>query len=375
MFIFKICASILSIICTLFGIAFAIPESRNYILNIVAPYSQFYEQQRNQAEQLLSINELNLDELNRVREALLNAEALSTSYQTELNSVRADLERSNANLEAANNQLALLQADLDVANDLIAGLNTEISNLNAQYTTLMDEFYLLLNNDNTQLIEDLNIQIQDLQADISDMHTQLDDAMTQRDSLQGEIAGYLLEIDNLNQIIYSRDDEFAMLQEQINNQQLEIEQLYEEISYLSGNNTSFSFTSVNNFSLIDELGNTVLSIQNGVNSTISISELMNIDISTLRANSFEGTINHNPIMDDEYGIIGYELSGSLLVQPIGISPYIFLRDPNSSGYMPFNNDNLNSLLSLGYTSLRYTIYAFQLTNGVLTFHLNFIQPL
>ena len=232
---YKIVAGVLSTLAVATGTVMAIPASREFVLDTLAPYSQVYEQQVDKTQELENAYNINLETLNRTREALANEQAESLSCQTELNTAKSALLSAQSDLENKTNLLVISQTDLDSANVEIQRLNNDLTNLNQQYTQLMDEYYMLLSTNNQQEIDNLNMRIQDMQFQIDDLSMQLSMAYSDRDMAQSEVANLQMEIDRLNNDIMMRDDQIMMLNDQLNMQQITIDELNAQISELENN--------------------------------------------------------------------------------------------------------------------------------------------
>mgnify|MGYP001011262569 CR=1 FL=1 len=251
MFLFKIFAGMLSTLAIIIGTTFAIPESREYVLNTLAPYSQVYEEQRNINEDLESENLTNQGTIVETEEALAVAEQATNSLQGELLSVQTaltqlttELALQRENLETTETQLALAETNLNNANLTITELNTNLENLNQQYALLNDELNQVLNSDNQQQINELNLQIQNMQFQIGDLNFQLNDIGMQKNDLEMQVMNYQMEIDNLNQTIWMKDDQCMQLQMQLDTLaqerdalQMEVYNLNQQILQLTENST------------------------------------------------------------------------------------------------------------------------------------------
>ena len=130
------------------GVAFAVPKSRDYILNHLAPYSAVYKEQS-----------AKLDTANKTIEEQKTTIAQLTldlgSCKVELNNVKTDLEKANEKIKTLSLQ--------------IENLNITISNLESEKQTLENDI-----EDKTKEIEDLNTQINTLNADKQNLQNQLE---------------------------------------------------------------------------------------------------------------------------------------------------------------------------------------------------------
>lgn len=304
---YKIIAGVLSTLAVATGTVMAIPASREFVLDTLAPYSQVYEQQVDKTEELENAYNINIETLNRTREALANAQAESLSCQTELNTAKSALLSAQSDLENKTNLLETSQSDLDSANVEIQRLNNDLTNLNQQYTQLIDEYNILLSTNNQQEIDNLNMQIQDMQFQIDDLNMQLSMAYSDRDMAQSEVANLQMEIDNLNQEVMMRDDQIMMLNDQLNIQQMTIDELNAQISELENNQQQLdlgTITYMGNYAQItfhtfDENGNVTGGLssdgtQGDAHNYLGADLLNEIEQYIQNKNNFNQTIINNP---------------------------------------------------------------------------------
>lgn len=227
---FKLCAGFLSSLAIVTGVAFAIPDSREFILNTVAPYSEVYEQQQDKTNELENAYTENLETLDITYEALQNAEQQLASFQNQLTATQTELSTATTNLNTINDELNTVQTNFDNATVVINQLNADISSLNAQYTQLQDDYNQALTNGDQQIIDALTIQIESLQLQLDSLYMQIDDVWMQRNDLEMQLYDYQMQVDMLYNDIMMRDSEMMELQEQLNNQQTIIDQLNEQIA-------------------------------------------------------------------------------------------------------------------------------------------------
>lgn len=258
---FKVVAGVLSTLALATGTVMAIPESREFILNTIAPYSEVYEQQVDKNADLESAYNTNLETLNKTRDALAKAEQQSLAFQTNLSTAQSNLLTAQndlntnisqlnvlqTNYDNAQIQISNLQMSLDNANFNIMQLNNDLSNLNNQYMILQMQYNEAIMNGNQALIDDLNRQISDLimerenlnmqlndkQMEVDNLYMQLDMERMDRDYYEMRIMDMQMEIDMLNNDIMMRNDEVMQLQVQVNDQQMTIDQLNQEIIRLN----------------------------------------------------------------------------------------------------------------------------------------------
>src|SRR5574344_432785 len=166
---FKICASALSTLAITTGVAFAIPATRNFILDSVAPYSRVYQQQEQENEELNEAYINNLMLLTETRTSLMNAEFKSISYQNEVGVLQSNLLTSQNNLSLALNQKTSIQNSLDEANRNLQIMSAELTALRNDYRDLNTELDTLIGNQSTDTarIDELNTQITEVTSNIS----------------------------------------------------------------------------------------------------------------------------------------------------------------------------------------------------------------
>ena len=97
----KISTCVLLAFMITFGIVLAIPNSRNFLLNSIAPYSEVYQQQEKENEELQESYINNLILLAETRTSLLNAEFKAISYQNEVGVLQSNLLNTQNNLNLA----------------------------------------------------------------------------------------------------------------------------------------------------------------------------------------------------------------------------------------------------------------------------------
>lgn len=166
MFLIKLFASVLSTLAVIIGTALAVPQSREFILNAVAPFSQVYEDQSNQNLDLKTKNIANLETIAEAQQALACAEQQSTSLRSELILAQNDLTQLTSELELA--QANLLSAQTSFSNQASL-FEEEIENLNVLINSKNSELILLQQQIDSQqtTIEQLNLQIENLQNQLN----------------------------------------------------------------------------------------------------------------------------------------------------------------------------------------------------------------
>lgn len=112
----KISAGILSGIVLVACLMFAIPVTRNFILNTFAPYSQVYQKQKDTIDDLNEANLKNSLLLAETRTSLMNAEFKAISYQNEISVLQNNLLTSQNNLALVLNQKSEMQKSLEETN-------------------------------------------------------------------------------------------------------------------------------------------------------------------------------------------------------------------------------------------------------------------
>lgn len=104
MFIFKLCAGVLSIIALITGTVLAIPQSRAIVYNAVAPYSNVYEQQQSENQEL----------------------------ETQKNIISNEIVNLQNQKEALEDAIEILESDSTVDRQTIQDYMNEVDELNRQ---------------------------------------------------------------------------------------------------------------------------------------------------------------------------------------------------------------------------------------------------
>lgn len=399
---FKVVAGVLSTLALATGTAMAIPESREFLLNTIAPYSQVYEEQKDKTQELENANNTNLETLNKTREALSKAEQQSLTYQTNLSTAQSSLLSAKSELDTNISQLNVLQTNydnaqiqisnlqnsLDNANFHIMQLNNDLVIMNQEYMNLQDLYNQALMNGDQQIIDDLNMQVSNLvierdilnmqlndkQMEVDNLYMQLDMERIDRDFYEMRIMDMQMEIDMLNNDIMMKYEEITQLQmdidrveqekmelqTEINNQQEIIDQLNMQLTMsFDWANYSISFENANSFDCKNSDDEIVLSYVKNETNNIDLIDLIGKDFTGLHINNLSGTLTSTNI--------------TFTIASSEFNPTIFLRNANGEGYVEFNPTNLQALIVMGYTSVDYVIYNYHYSNGITTCHLNFNQ--
>ncbi|MBQ8749069.1 MAG: leucine-rich repeat protein [Clostridia bacterium] len=214
---FKICAGALSTLALTAGVVLAIPPTRNFIFDAVAPHSQVYQEKEKENDELNQAYLNNLVLLTETRTSLINAEFKAISYQNEVGVLQSNLITSQNNLALALSQKSQIQASLDMANQNLSNMSVELSNMREQFRQLNIELDIMLDtqSDNTARIEELNNEISTLSTEIANLDSIVSGLQIATDSYEAQIAEYEAQIATGNQQIQDYETEIISLRSQI----------------------------------------------------------------------------------------------------------------------------------------------------------------
>lgn len=370
--ILKLFAGFLSSLAIIGGTALAIPQSREFIFNTVAPYSQVYEEQVNKNTELQDAYIESLSALNTTRASLIKAEQKAVIYQSELNSTKDILARTKTNLETTTTQLNLAETNLQNANSNIAILQADLSTLQESHARISAELDEAIenNSENQVLIQELNSQLSILSTQMNELESTIARLNADITEYQNQIAYYEAEITTLNGTISDYETECSDLRNQLVEQQIVIDNLNAEIDEILYENMILSFDSISEFNVYDANDNLLLPFTSTGTYKIALTELLGLDITQLYAKCFSGHCHGGLSNYEDYT---FELEGELQIRPRSSDLTVFLWDANARTYVEFNDDNIQRFIDSGYTQVRYTIYAVQYSKGVVTCHLNFCE--
>lgn len=370
--ILKLFAGFLSSLAIIGGTALAIPQSREFIFNTVAPYSQVYEEQVNKNTELQDAYIESLSALNTTRASLIKAEQKTVIYQSELNSTKDILARTKTNLETTTTQLNLAETNLQNANSNIAILQADLSTLQESHARISAELDEAIenNSENQVLIQELNSQLSILSTQMNELESTIARLNADITEYQNQIAYYEAEITTLNGTISDYETECSDLRNQLVEQQIVIDNLNAEIDEILYENMILSFDSISEFNVYDANDNLLLPFTSTGTYKIALTELLGLDITQLYAKCFSGHCHGGLSNYEDYT---FELEGELQIRPRSSDLTVFLWDANARTYVDFNDDNIQRFIDSGYTQVRYTIYAVQYSKGVVTCHLNFCE--
>ena len=171
---FKIGAGVLSTLAITAGIVTAIPASRNFILNSVAPYSEVYQQKEQENKELQEAYISNLVLLAETRTSLLNAEFKAISYQNEIGVLRNTLSSTQENLTETISQKTYIEFSLNEANKNLAQITNELASLRQDFYELNSQMDSLIENDaDQQEILALQQQIDELSQEIEEARLEI----------------------------------------------------------------------------------------------------------------------------------------------------------------------------------------------------------
>lgn len=236
---FKICASALSTLALTAGVVLAIPPTRNFIFDAIAPHSQVYQEKEKENDELNEAYLNNLVLLTETRTSLINAEFKAISYQNEVGVLQSNLITSQNNLALVLNQKAQLQTSLDMANQNLSTMTSELTNMREEFRQLNIELDILLDTqaDNTTRIEELNNEINTLSAEITNLDSIVSGLQIATGTYEAQIAEYEQQIERDNQQIKDYETEIISLRSQIVELQETIKSLEAVNEALNGDNS------------------------------------------------------------------------------------------------------------------------------------------
>jgi len=213
----RISASILSGLVLVCCALFAIPATRNFILNTFAPYSQVCKDQQSTIDDLNEANINNLTLLSETRTSLMNAEFKSISYQNEISVLQTNLTTSQNNLALVLSQRSELQNTLNEANSNLAYMSNQLSQLRNNYRSLNVELMTLMDaqNQDTDRINELNYQMNDLTVEMSRIECIVTSLGVASNSYEAQIAEYENIIAEGTRTIQDYENEIISLNSQI----------------------------------------------------------------------------------------------------------------------------------------------------------------
>ena len=214
---FKVCAGALSTLALSAGIVLAIPPTRNFIFDAVAPHSQVYQEKEKENEELNQAYLNNLVLLTETRTSLINAEFKAISYQNEVGVLQSNLITSQNNLALALSQKSQIQTSLDMANQNLSTMTYELAEMREQFRQLNIELDIMLDtqSDNTARIEELNNEISTLSAEITNLDSIVSGLQIATETYESQIAEYEAQIATDSETIQNYENEIIALRSQI----------------------------------------------------------------------------------------------------------------------------------------------------------------
>lgn len=234
-----------------------------------------------------------------------------------------DYDKLYASLVNAEEEKSESVAKLKVANTRVQTLTDQLETLNVRYTNLLS----------------------DKDADTQEIN-----------SLREEIQRLNNEKEQLNYLIQDYENRIRELENIINDLNSQLEQIVSFSPSISGINGSVILLDENNQIIFDSSS-----------PTVELSYLFDMDFTTLHS----GQISADFTIYGEYGNEQSNISGTMQFYPQKLTIHTFLWHPTEYTYMPFDNEHIQSLIDMGYTSVTYSVYAFAYNNGEFSFHMNF----
>lgn len=229
---FKIGAGVLSTLAITAGIVTAIPASRNFILNSVAPYSEVYQQKEQENKELQEAYISNLVLLAETRTSLLNAEFKAISYQNEIGVLRNTLSSTQENLTETISQKTYIEFSLNEANKNLTQITNELASLRQDFYELNSQMDSLIENDADQQ------EILALQQQIDELSQELVSKESLNDSLTIAVQSYEERLANNEQQIQDYENLIAEYENHIISLNSQIEELQETIRSLESLNNA-----------------------------------------------------------------------------------------------------------------------------------------
>ena len=229
---FKIGAGVLSTLAITAGIVTAIPASRNFILNSVAPYSEVYQQKEQENKELQEAYISNLVLLAETRTSLLNAEFKAISYQNEIGVLRNTLSSTQENLTEITSQKTYIEFCLNEANKNLTQITNELASLRQDFYELNRQMDSLIENDADQQ------EIIALQQQIDELSQELVSKESLNDSLTIAVQSYEERLANNEQQIRDYENLIADYENHIISLNSQIEELQETIRSLESLNNA-----------------------------------------------------------------------------------------------------------------------------------------
>lgn len=235
----KISTCVLLAFMITFGIVLAIPNSRNFLLNSIAPYSEVYQQQEKENEELQESYINNLILLAETRTSLLNAEFKAISYQNEVGVLQSNLLNTQNNLNLALSQKSSIENTLNDTNRNLADMTQELSNMRVDFDNLNNELNMLIEQESQDAdrINELNMRIEQLSFEMSNLQCIVDSLNIAVISYEDRIFEYERQIMMCNETITNYENEIISLNSQIVELQDTIRDLENLNSALNGDDS------------------------------------------------------------------------------------------------------------------------------------------
>ena len=347
--LFRIFTGFLSSFVFILAIVLAIPMTRNIIFDEIANHSNYNESQVEYYENLEKEYEENLNSLSEIQKKYEDAENKITQYQEQLNDKTTDIESLQSQIDDTN--LKYDQANLEISN-----LNEELSILKQQHTDLKNQLANEIenNSENQELINSLNTHIAVLESDIANNENTIS-------QLELDIKNYVQEISGYSNTIAEYEQQIEELQFQIEEQRRIIENLQHDMGIDLSFYVSFDDYDV---SIVNSLGEEKIFYDNDGENVVTLESLKGIDVYSLTVDYLVGS---SSVSNTLYSVN----LGEVTINPENTDISWFLWDPINQQYISFTDDNIDYLISLGYTNVGYNLYAVDYIDGILSFHINF----
>ena len=347
--LFRIFTGFLSSFVFILAIVLAIPMTRNIIFDEIAKHSNYNESQVEYYENLEKEYEENLNSLSEIQKKYEDAENKITQYQEQLNDKTTDIESLQSQIEDTNFKYD--QANLEISN-----LNEELSILKQQHTDLKNQLANEIenNSENQELINSLNTHIAVLESNIANNENTIS-------QLKLDMENYVQEIRDYSNTIAEYEQQIEELQFQIEEQRRIIENLQHDM----GIDLSF-YVSFDDFdvSIVNSLGKEKIFYDNDGENVVTLESLKGLDVYSLTVGYLVGSCSISNTLNSIN-------LGEVTINPENTDISWYLWDPINQQYISFTDDNIDYLISLGYTNVGYSLYAVDYIDGILSFHINF----
>lgn len=201
----KIIGGLCTLACVGGAVACAVPESREWMLDKTAPYSNVYKEMEKENIYLKDEVEKVKEELGLKTEELENTKTLLTEKETALSSALATIKANEETITSLNTQIANKDNEIAVCNARILEIETQLADSESEKETMQAE------------IDRLTTINENLRNTMNRYLEQRDNALARNELLQSQVETLQAEIETLQAQITTLQNEKAQLEEQLNN--------------------------------------------------------------------------------------------------------------------------------------------------------------